>query len=120
MEYKQFTSKLSEYDCYRMYLAGLTSIQYFVKPLPFTLNTLHEFLQEKILKDLNTTDTKNLYIIYNFYTASIMKELGEPISYELLYPIWHRRYTNEDMLEDLVFQKVEAHRLHKVEIKDLI
>jgi hypothetical protein len=120
MQNKRFTQKLSEDDCCKMYLAALSSIQYFVKPLPFTLNTLHQHTQEKILKELNTNDTKNLYIIYNFYTASIMKLLGEPISYELLYPIWYRRYSNEDILEDLVFQKVEAHRLHKIQIKDLL
>ncbi len=118
--YIRFTSMLSEYDCYRMYLAGLDTIHRFVKPLPFSLNSLHEFIQEKILKELNTTDTKNLYIIYSFYTADVMKQLGEPISYELLYPIWYRRYDNQDILDDLVFQKVEAHRLHKVEIKDLL
>jgi len=118
MQYRTITSKLNEFDNYRLYLVAQTTIEKYVKPLPFILNHLDTYIKEEIYKDLNK-DSKQFYIIYDYYTASLMKELGEPISEKLVYPIWQRVYNNENMLEDLVFQKIHAHTIHNIPLKEL-
>lgn len=118
MQYRTVTSKLNEFDNYRLYLVAQTTIEKYVKPLPFILNHLDTYIKEEIYKDLNK-DSKQFYIIYDYYTASLMKELGEPISEKLLYPIWQRVYNNENMLEDLVFQKIHAHTIHQIPLQEL-
>lgn len=118
MQYRTVTSKLNEFDNYRLYLVAQTTIEKYVKPLPFILNHLDTYIKEEIYKDLNK-DSKQFYIIYDYYTASLMKELGEPISEKLLYPIWQRVYNNENMLEDLVFQKIHAHTIHQIPLEEL-
>lgn len=118
MQYRTITSKLNEFDNYRLYLVAQTTIEKYVKPLPFILNHLDTYIKEEIYKDLNK-DSKQFYIIYDYYTASLMKELGEPISEKLVYPIWQRVYNNENMLEDLVFQKIHAHTIHQIPLEEL-
>lgn len=118
MQYRTITSKLNEFDNYRLYLVAQTTIEKYVKPLPFILNHLDTYIKEDIYKDLNK-DSKQFYIIYDYYTASLMKELGEPISEKLVYPIWQRVYNNENMLEDLVFQKIHAHTIHQIPLEEL-
>lgn len=118
MQYRTITSKLNEFDNYRLYLVAQTTIEKYVKPLPFILNHLDTYIKEEIYKDLNK-DSKQFYIIYDYYTANLMKELGEPISEKLVYPIWQRVYNNENMLEDLVFQKIHAHTIHQIPLEEL-
>jgi len=118
MQYRTITSKLNEFDNYRLYLVAQTTIEKYVKPLPFILNHLDTYIKEEIYKDLNK-DSKQFYIIYDYYIASLMKELGEPISEKLVYPIWQRVYNNENMLEDLVFQKIHAHTIHQIPLEEL-
>lgn len=120
MEYKKITNLLDEYSNYRLYNAARLIIDKDVRPLPFVLNALINPIEQKIIEDLNPNNQEiSYYVIYDYYTAKIMKELGEPINYSLLYPIWGRRYNNQDILDDLIFQKVQAHILHKIPIESL-
>ena len=118
MQYRTVTSKLNEFDNYRLYLVAQSTIEKYVKPLPFILNHLDTYMKEEIYKDLNK-DSQQFYVIYDYYTANLMKELGEPICDKLVYPIWQRVYNNENMLEDLVFQKIHAHIIHKIPLEEL-
>ncbi len=118
MQYRTITTKLNEFDNYRLYLTAQTTIEKYVKPSPIIIDHLDPLLKAKIYETLNK-DSKQFFIIYDYYVADLMKQLGEPISDELIYPIWQRTYTNENMLEDLVFQKVQAHILYNISLEEM-
>lgn len=118
MQYRTITSKLNEFDNYRLHLVAQSTIEKYVKPIPFILNHLDEYMKAEIYKDLNK-DSQEFYIIYDYYIANLMKELGEPISDKLIYPIWQRVYKNETILEDLVFQKVQAYKLYNIPFEEM-
>jgi hypothetical protein len=118
LQYRTITPKLNEFDNYRLYLVAQSTIEKHVKPSPIIIDHLHPLLKNKIYEDLNR-DSKQFFIIYDYYVADLMKQLGEPISDELVYPIWQRTYNNENMLEDLVFQKIHAHTLFNIPIEEM-
>lgn len=120
MEYKEITNMLDEYSNFRLYNAARLLIDKDVRPIPFVLEALIEPVREAMIKDLNPNNEEmSYYVIYDYYTAKVMRELGEPISNCACYPIWGRRYTNQDLIDDLIFQKVQAHVLHKIPIESL-
>jgi hypothetical protein len=119
MQYQTISAKLNEYDNYRLHLVAQTTIEKVVKPLPIILDHLDILTKEIIYKDLNK-DSKEFYIIYDYRIAELMKQFGEPISDYLIYPIWQRTYTNDSILEDLIFQKIYAHTIHNIAIEELI
>lgn len=118
MRYRTITATLNEFENYRLYLVAQTTIEKYVKPSPIIMDYLDPILKTKIYETLNK-DSKQFFIIYDYYIADLMKQLGEPISDALIYPIWQRVYTNENMLEDLIFQKVQAHIIHKIPLQEL-
>lgn len=118
MQYRNIHPKINEYDNYRLYLAAQSLITRYVHQVPFLLSHLEETTKLDIQRDLHF-DSNQYYVIYNSYLAKLMQELGEPISNRLLYPIWQRRYTNESIIDDLVFQKIEAHEMHKIPFEEL-
>ncbi|CAB4160048.1 hypothetical protein UFOVP724_56 [uncultured Caudovirales phage] len=120
MQYQQITKLLDEYSNYQLYNAARNLIARDVRPVAFTLDSLNEETRTKLLNDLSLDNSlENCYVIYDFHTAKVMKELGEPISNCMLYPIWLKRKKNMDILDDLIFQKVQAHVLHKIPIESL-
>ena len=118
MQYKNIHPKINEYDNYRLYLAAQSLIDRYVSPAPFLITHLEEYTRRDLLSDLNNIDGE-LYVIYNSYVAELMKRLGEPISNRLLYAIWLRSYKNATILEDLVFQKIEAHTNHNIPLEEM-
>jgi len=118
MQYRSIHPKINEYDNYRLYLAAQSLIEKYVHRTPFLLSHLEESTRLDIQKDL-CFDSNQYYVIYNSYLAKLMQELGEPISNRLLYPIWQRRYTNPEILDDLIFQRIEAHEVHKIPLEEL-
>jgi hypothetical protein len=118
MYYQKISAKLNQFEIYRLYLAAQTTIEKFVKPLPFILDHLNSDLLTEIRKDLNK-ESNEFYIIYDYRIADYMKQLGEPISNKLIYPIWQRTYTNTTILEDLVFQKIHAYTNHNIPLEEM-